>query len=46
MTGGNRRDAIPRRAVVRRQQHSLVLNATPTQVRGTWLMHVLQAKQA
>ena len=38
--------AIPRRAVMRWQQHNLMLNATPAQVRGTWLMHVLQAKQA
>ena len=34
--------AIPRRAVVRQQQHSLVLDATLAQARGTWLMHVLQ----
>jgi hypothetical protein len=38
--------AIPQRAVVRRGQHSLVLNATLTHARGTWLMHVLPATQA
>jgi hypothetical protein len=38
--------AIPRSAVLRRRQHSLVLDATPAQARGTWLMHVLQAEQA
>jgi hypothetical protein len=38
--------AIPRSAVLRRRQDSLVLDATPAQARGTWLMHVLQVKQA
>ena len=38
--------AIPGSAVLRRRQDSLVLDATPAQARGTWLMHVLQAKQA
>jgi hypothetical protein len=38
--------AIPRSAVLGRYQDSLVLNATAAQARGTWLMHVLQAKQA
>jgi hypothetical protein len=37
--------AIPRSAVRRRHQDSLVLDATPAQARATWLMHVLQAKQ-
>ena len=36
--------AIPRGAVLRRHQDSLVLDATPAQARATWLMHVLQAK--
>jgi hypothetical protein len=31
---------------VRGKQHSLVLNATPAQARGAWLMHVPQARQA
>src|ERR687883_1803923 len=34
--------AIPCHALVRGKQHSLVLNATPTQARGAWLMHVLR----
>jgi hypothetical protein len=34
--------AIPRHALVRGKKHSLVLNATPTQARGAWLMHVLR----
>jgi len=34
--------AIPRNALVRGKQHSLVLNATPAQARGAWLMHVLR----
>ena len=38
--------AIPGSAVLRRRQHSLVLDATSAHARGTWLMHVLQAKQA
>jgi hypothetical protein len=38
--------AIPRSAVWRRRQDSLVLRATPARARATWLMHVLQAKQA
>ena len=38
--------AIPRSAVRRRHQESLVLNATAAQARATWLMHVLQARQA
>jgi hypothetical protein len=32
--------------VLRKCQHSLVLDATPAQAWGTWLIHVLQAKQA
>jgi hypothetical protein len=38
--------AIPGSAVLRRRPHSLVLDATPAHARGTWLMHLLQAKQA
>jgi hypothetical protein len=38
--------AIPRSAVVRRRRDSLVLGAPQSRARGTWLMHVLQAKQA
>jgi hypothetical protein len=38
--------AIPRAAVLRRRRGSLVLDATPPQARGRWLVHVLQAKQA
>jgi hypothetical protein len=38
--------AIPPSAVLRRRQDSLVLDATPAQAWGTWLVHVLQAKQA
>ena len=38
--------AIPRHALVPGKQHSLVLDATPTQARATWLMHVLQARRA
>jgi hypothetical protein len=34
--------AIPRNALVRGKQHGLVLNATPPQARGAWLMHVLR----
>jgi hypothetical protein len=34
--------AIPRHALVRGKQHSLVLNATPAQARGAWLMQVLR----
>ena len=34
--------AIPRHALVRGKQDSLVLNATPTQARDAWLMHVLR----
>jgi hypothetical protein len=36
--------AIPRYALVQGKQHSLVLDATPTQARGRWLMHVLQGQ--
>ncbi|HKC75398.1 MAG TPA: hypothetical protein VKF37_14550 [Chloroflexota bacterium] len=35
--------AIPRHALVHGKQHSLVLNATPGQARGAWLMHVLRS---
>ena len=38
--------AIPRRAVVRRDQESLVLNTTLSAVRARWLMHVTQKKGA
>jgi hypothetical protein len=38
--------AIPRSAVARRHQDSLLLGAMSAQAWGTWLMHVLQAKQA
>src|SRR5919108_2200697 len=38
--------AIPRSAVVRRRENSLLLGAPRSRARGTWLMHVLQAKQA
>jgi hypothetical protein len=38
--------AIPCRAVVRRDEDSLVLDATPGHVRDRWLMHVLQTKGA
>ena len=38
--------AIPRSAVRRRHQDSLVLSATAAQARVRWLMHVLSAKQA
>jgi hypothetical protein len=34
--------AIPRHALMRGKKHSLVLNATPAQARGAWLMHVLR----
>jgi hypothetical protein len=34
--------AIPRRAVVRRQGDSLVLNVTLAIARGRWLMHIRQ----
>jgi hypothetical protein len=37
--------AIPRSAVVRRRQDSLLLGAPLSRARGTWLMHVLQAGQ-
>ena len=37
--------AIPGSAVLRRRQDSLVLDATLAHARGTWLMHVLQAKR-
>jgi hypothetical protein len=37
--------AIPRSAVVRRRQDSLLLGAPQSRARGTWLMHVLQARQ-
>ena len=35
--------AIPRRAVVRRQRDSLLLDVTLTVARGRWLMHVRQS---
>jgi hypothetical protein len=38
--------AIPRSVVLRKRQDSLVLDATPAQARGTWLVHVLRGKQA
>ena len=38
--------AIPRSAVVRRRQGSLLLGAPLGRARAAWLMHVLQAKQA
>jgi hypothetical protein len=38
--------AIPRSAVWRRHQDSLVLDTTPAQARTRWLMHVLRARQA
>jgi hypothetical protein len=38
--------AIPRSAVRRRRQDSLVLDAASAQARATWLMHVLRARQA
>ena len=38
--------AIPRSAVWRRHQNSLVLDTTPVQARHRWLMHVLSARQA
>ena len=34
--------AIPRRAVVRRQRDSLLLDVSLTVARGRWLMHVRQ----
>jgi hypothetical protein len=34
--------AIPRRALVRRQRNSLLLDVTLTVARGRWLMHVRQ----
>ena len=34
--------AIPCHAPARGMEHSLVLNATPAQARGAWLMHVLR----
>ena len=34
--------AIPRHALVHGKQDSLVLNVTPTQARGAWLLHVLR----
>ena len=34
--------AIPQRAVVRRQQDSLMLGTSRGTVRGKWLMHILQ----
>jgi hypothetical protein len=34
--------AIPRHVLVRGKQHSLVLNVTPAQAHGAWLMHVLR----
>jgi hypothetical protein len=38
--------AIPRRAVVRRDHDSLVLNTTLAAVRARWLMHVALKKGA
>ena len=38
--------AIPRRAVLRRDQDSLVLNTTLRAVRARWLMHVTLKKGA
>ena len=38
--------AIPRRAVVRRRQDSLVLDTTLVQARSHWLMHILQPQRA
>ena len=38
--------AIPRRAVVRRDQDSLVLNTTLSAARARWLMHVTLKKGA
>jgi hypothetical protein len=38
--------AIPRRAVLRRDQDSLVLNTTLSAVRARWLMHVTLKKGA
>lgn len=38
--------AIPRRAVVRRDQESLVLDTTLSAVRARWLMHVSLKKGA
>jgi hypothetical protein len=37
---------IVRSSRLRKRQDSLVLDATPAQARGTWLVHVLQAEQA
>ena len=37
--------AIPRSAVLRQGHNSVVLNATAAQARGTWLVHVLRARQ-
>jgi hypothetical protein len=36
----------PPSAVVRRRQDSLLLSAPLSRARGTWLMHVLRARQA
>ena len=38
--------AIPRAAVLRKGQDSLLLCAPLKRAHGTWLMHVLQGKQA
>jgi hypothetical protein len=38
--------AIPRRAVVRRRQDSLVLDTTLARARSHWLMHILQPQRA
>jgi hypothetical protein len=38
--------AIPRSAVVRKRQDSLVVDATLVHARGKWLMHVLPGTQA
>ena len=37
--------AIPRRAVLRRQRDSLLLDVTLTVARGRWLMHVRQRNE-
>ena len=37
--------AIPRSAVLRQGHDGVVLNATAAQARGTWLVHVLRARQ-
>jgi hypothetical protein len=44
--GGTAVYAIPRRAVRRREQDSLVLNATLDQVRDRWLLYVVHKMAA